>query len=108
VPAAVELGLVRPLYYALHDTSALLGTAVPDPVMAAASRIGRPPAPVLAAMDPMVRRALLPDLFGSRTIWWRFARLCLYIRSHWLRMPPLPLARHLLHKTWVRNFAAAS
>jgi hypothetical protein len=108
VPDAVELGLVRPLYYALHYASALLGTAVPEPVMTEANRVGRPPAPVLAAMDPMVRRALLPDLFGSRTPWWRFARLCLYIRSHWLRMPPLPLARHLLHKTWVRNFAAAS
>jgi hypothetical protein len=34
--------------------------------------------------------------------------MCLYIRSHWLRMPPIPLARHLLHKAWGRSFAAAS
>jgi hypothetical protein len=108
VPDAVELGLVRPLYYALNYASRLLETKVPEPVMVEANRVGRPPAPVLAAMDPMVRRALLPDLFGSRTPWWRVARLCLYIRSHWLRMPPLPLARHLLHKAWVRRFAAAA
>ena len=105
---AVELGLVRPLYYALHYASELLGTTVPEPVMAEASRVGRPPTPVHAAMDPMVRRALLPDLFGSRTPWWRVARLCLYIRSHWLRMPPVPLARHLLRKAWLRRVTAAS
>jgi hypothetical protein len=108
VPDAVELGLVRPLYYALHYASELLGTTMPDPVMTEASRVGRPPATVRVAMDPMVRRALLPDLFESRTPWSRVARLRLYIRSHWLRMPPVPLARHLLHKAWVHRLAAAS
>ncbi len=107
VPASVELGLARPLYYALRYASLLLGTRVPDPVMAAAARAGRPPLPVRGAMDPMVRRALLPDLPEYRTPWWRAARSCLYIRSHWLRMPPLPLAGHLLRKAWVRTFAAA-
>ena len=108
VPAAVELGLVRPLYYALRYAGKLLGTTVPDPVLAEASRVGRPPPPVRAAMDPMVPRALLPDLPEYRTPWRRLARLCLYIRSHWLRMPPLPLAQHLLRKAWVRSFAGAS
>jgi hypothetical protein len=43
VPDAVELGLVRPLYYALHYASELLGTTMPDPVMTEASRsAGRP------------------------------------------------------------------
>jgi hypothetical protein len=64
VPDAVELGLVRPLYYALHYASELLGTTVPDPVMAEESRVGRPPATVRVAMDPMVCRALLP-IFSS-------------------------------------------
>jgi hypothetical protein len=107
VPAAVELGLVRPLYYALYYASELLGTTVPDPVMAEASGVGRPPAPIRAAMDRMVRRALLPELAEYRTPWWWVSRACLYIRSHWLRMPPVPLARHLLYKAWGR-FAAAS
>ena len=108
VPDAVELELVRPLYYALYYASELLGTTVPNPVMAEASRVGRPPATVRVAMDPMVRRALLPELAEYRTPWWWVSRTCLYIRSHWLRMPPLPLARHLLRKAWVRRFAAAS
>jgi Uncharacterised nucleotidyltransferase len=108
MPAAAELGFVRPLYYALHYASALLGIRVPDPVMAEANRLGEPPSPLGAAMDRMVRRALLPDLPEYRTAWWRIARSCLYIRSHWLRMPPVPLARHLARKAWVRRFAAAS
>jgi len=106
VPAAVELGLVRPLFYALHHASLLLGTTVPAVVMAEAERVGKPPAPVRAAMDPLVRSVLAPDLPDSRSPWWQAARLCLYIRSHWLRMPPLPLALHLLRKAWVRRFAA--
>jgi hypothetical protein len=61
---------------------------------------------VRAAMDPMVRRALL--LAEYRTPWWWVSRTCPYIRSHWLRMPPLPLARDLLRKAWGRRFAAAS
>lgn len=108
MPAAAELGFTRPLYYALHYASALLGIRVPDLVMAEASRMGEPPSPLRAAMDRLVCRALLPDLPEYRTAWWRFARTCLYIRSHWLRMPPVPLARHLLRKAWVRQFAAAS
>jgi hypothetical protein len=43
VPAAVELGLVRPLYYALRYASALLGKTIPDAVMAEASRVGSRP-----------------------------------------------------------------
>jgi hypothetical protein len=106
VPAGVGLGLIRPLYYALRYASRLLGTSVPEAVMADAARAGQPPAPVRAAMDPMVGSALVPDLpeFGSP--WRRVACFCLYIRSHWLRMPPLPLALHLMRKAWLRSFAA--
>jgi putative nucleotidyltransferase-like protein len=108
VPAAVGLGLVRPLYYALRYASMLLGTPVPEAVMADAARAGQPPAPVRAAMDPMVGSALVPDLPEFSSPWRRVACLCLYIRSHWLRMPPLPLALHLMRKAWLRYFAAPS
>jgi hypothetical protein len=106
VPAAVELGLARPLLYALRYASLLLGTTVPAVVMAAAERAGKPPAPVRAAMDPLVCSVLRPDLPEHRSPWWQAARLCLYVRSHWLRMPPLPLALHLLRKAWARSFIA--
>ena len=108
VPAAIGLGLVRPLYYALRYASLLLGTPVPEAVMADAARAGEPPAPVRAAMDPMVGSALVPDLPEFSSPWRRVACLCLYIRSHWLRMPPLPLALHLMRKAWLRSFAATS
>jgi hypothetical protein len=108
VPDAVELGLVRPLYYALHYASELLGTTVPDPVMAEESRVGRPSASVLAAMDPMMRRPLLPDLFGSRTPWSRVAPLVPLHSVALAARAALPLARYLLHKAWVRSFVAAS
>jgi hypothetical protein len=107
VPAAVELKLARPLLYALRYSKQLLGTAVPAMVMAEAERAGKPSAPVRVAMDPLVCRALVPDLPEHRPPWQRFARFCLYVRSHWLRMPPLPLALHLLRKAWMRSFTAA-
>jgi len=108
VPAAVELGLARPLFYALRYASQLLGTTVPAAVMAEAARTGKPPALVLAAMDALVRRALAPDLPERRSAGRQAARFFLYVRSHWLRMPPLALARHLLRKAWLRRFAAAT
>jgi hypothetical protein len=106
VPATIELGLVRPLYYALRYASLLLRAPVPEAVMADAAKAGQPPSPVRAAMDPMVGSVLVPDLPEFSSLWRRVARLCLYIRSHWLRMPPLPLALHLLRKAWMRRFIA--
>jgi hypothetical protein len=107
VPAAVELALARPLFYALRYASLLLATPVPAIVMAAA-RAGKPSAPVCAAMDSLVRHALIPEVPDYKSPWRWTARLCLYARSHWLRMLPLPLALHLLRKAWVRAFPATS
>jgi len=28
---------------------------------------------------------------------------CLYVRAHWLRMPPMLLTRHLMIKAWRRS-----
>ncbi|WP_159647903.1 nucleotidyltransferase domain-containing protein [Sphingorhabdus sp. 109] len=43
-----------------------------------------------------VRRLLARDGYGRETR--KLTRLAFYIRSHWLRMPPLMLARHL----WIK------
>jgi hypothetical protein len=59
-------------------------------------------------MDPLVRRALTPDLPERSSAGRQAARFCLYLRSHWLRMPPLTLALHLLRKLWLRRFATAA
>ena len=49
------------------------------------------------AMDPLYRRRLLArDGWGRPTR--RLTRFAFYVRSHWLRMPPAMLARHL----WIK------
>ena len=47
-----------------------------------------------------VRRLLARDGYGRETR--KFTRFAFYVRSHWLRMPPLMLARHLWTK-WRRG-----
>jgi Uncharacterised nucleotidyltransferase len=98
---AGELGLGRPLFYALRFSSQLLGTPVPIDAIAAAGA-GRPPSPLLAIMDYVVTRALLPPIASRREVVGDAARWLLFVRSHWLRMPPPLLARHLLHKSLAR------
>jgi hypothetical protein len=104
---AAELELGRPLFYALRYAGQLLGTPIPATVLAAAD-VGRPNRALLALMDQLFGRALLPmhpsctdGLSGS-------ARFLLYVRGNWLRMPPLMLARHLFHKAFVSPKPAAA
>ena len=98
---AAELDLGRPAYYALRYVKTLLGTAVPDAVLEESRRFA-PPRPVGWLMDRLVPQALYPqhpDHPSRRTA---LSRLLLYMRSHWLRMPPWLLAYHLTYKTIVR------
>lgn len=88
---AQTLELSRPLFYALRYTRLLLHTPVgcqPD----------APNALLLKLMDALFLRALLPDHASCRDGLSGTARRLLYLRAHWQRMPPLLLARHLLHK----------
>jgi hypothetical protein len=102
VPRARELDLARPLFYALRYTTGLLDAAVPEAVMTAA-QAGAPPRLALAIMDRLVPRVLLPGLSGSFIERGDKAATLLYIRSHWLRMPPGLLARHLGRKALKRS-----
>ena len=92
VSRARELELSRPLYYAVHFCTELLQSVV-------ASRIKSALAPTLPArrlMLTMMRSQLRPpdpDHTGAMS---KLSANFLYLRSHWLRMPPLMLARHLL------------
>ncbi|WP_417622445.1 nucleotidyltransferase family protein [Parasphingorhabdus sp.] len=45
-----------------------------------------------------IRRLLARDGYGRQTR--KATRLAFYVRSHWLRMPPMMLARHLWTKWW--------
>jgi len=98
---AEALDLARPAYYGLRYAEAILGTRIPANV-AAQARAGAPLPGVLSLMDQLVPRALFPQhpdhpggLAGPQ-------RLLLYIHSHWVKMPPAMLARHLAHKLYTR------
>jgi hypothetical protein len=101
VSRAEELTLVRPLFYALRYTHRHLNTPIPDFVSKDCRR-WRPPWPILTTMDRLLDRAL--DAGGStgKSRWTRLSLWLLYIRSHWLRMPPWLLAKHLLRQTFRR------
>jgi hypothetical protein len=101
---ATELNLTRPLYYALRYGVRILGTPAPDHVLHAAE-IGRPPSLLLGLMDALFLRTLRPDRATERFA--SLARGSLYIRAHWLRMPPLLLARHLITQAFRREQVVA-
>jgi hypothetical protein len=98
---AIQLQLARPLFYALRYCTRLLGTAVPETVMAQASAADRPAAPLLALMDGLFLRTLVPPHPSCADRFTPAARIALYLRGNWLRMPPLMLARHLFHKAFL-------
>lgn len=93
--------LLRPLFYAARYTARILETPVPPEFMHRLRAAASPNSAVLHIMDWLLARGLRPDhptcaLPGSS-----LAHPLLFMRSHWLRMPPLPLARHLLHKAFI-------
>lgn len=103
VPRAVALELVRPLFYALRYSTLMLDTPVPPTVLAEISRAtGAPTAGGLVAfMDALFLRALRPPHASTSDRWTPLARWLLYLRGHWLRMPPWLLVRHLARKAWL-------
>lgn len=101
LPRAIELGLTRPLFYALRYTEMLLNTPVPSEVQTAA-KIGAPAFLVLQVMDKCYQRALEPVHASTFTLTTWLARFVLYVRSHWIRMPFHLLAYHLGRKVFTR------
>jgi hypothetical protein len=97
---ARELELARPLFYALRYTASVLQTPIPAGVSLAAEA-GRPNPVLLALMDQLFGRALLPAHASCADWFTGTARFALYVRSNWLRMPPLMLVRHLFHKAFI-------
>ncbi len=90
----------RPAYYALHASSTVLGTEVPPAVMVQLAAHA-PPLPVRWIMNWAIRRTVLPGL--PPAFLERCALRGLYLRSHWIKMPPLLLARHLWTKYRMRQ-----
>ncbi len=97
---AQRLDLEGPLYQALRYTRLLLQTPVPEgmevELQVAARRRGAAMQPDL--QDALFLRALLPDHATAADRWTPLARWALYLRGHWLRMPPTLLTWHLVRK----------
>jgi len=106
VDRARELGLGRPLYYALRGLLDVLATPVPGEVLEETSSFGPPP-PVAAWMRKTLATVLAPVDPGpwpprhAAKLW------LLYVRSHWLRMPAHALIPHLVRKAMRRTTAPA-
>lgn len=98
VARAEQLQLLRPLYYALRYLQRIFDTTVPAAVLYAAS-VGQPA--MLFVMDALFMRALQPPHPLCHGKLDALARFGLYVRGNWLRMPPLILTRHLLHKAFL-------
>ncbi|HEX7326910.1 MAG TPA: nucleotidyltransferase family protein [Casimicrobiaceae bacterium] len=96
---ARTLQLARPLYYALRWSSRVHGTPVPAEVLREA-RADAPPFPIRQVMDTLLGPALRPTRARASTRW---ARRALYVRGHWLKMPPHLLAWHLTVKAFRRE-----
>ncbi|MBU1363447.1 MAG: nucleotidyltransferase family protein [Gammaproteobacteria bacterium] len=102
VPRALELGLARPLFYALRYTNSILGTPIPSGVLKDAM-VARPRGALLHIMDFCYMHALRPVHSSTDETGTRLARFALYLRSHWLRMPLHLLAYHLGRKALIRD-----
>ena len=100
---AAHHDLSRTLGYALRYAHRLFGTMVPDDLLRR-SRQALPAGPVLWLMDRLYLAVFTGGGPADASLGERAARLLLLARSHWLKMPPLMLARHLWTK-WRRGKA---
>lgn len=101
-PRARELQLARPLHYALRYTKYVLNTPMPEQLLEA-SQVSGPLWPVAKTMDRLLAGVLRPRPRTGEGFADGFSSGLLYIRSHWLRMAPWLLARHLLRKFFFRK-----
>ena len=97
-------GLGRPLYYGLRYAANLTGTAIPAAVIDRTGAAFAPNAVQRRIMDWLVRTAIV-DASPGQVNGGAFARLMLFGRSHWIKMPPAILLGHSVAKLirWVRE-----
>ncbi len=98
---ARALGFERPLFYGLHHARRLFGTPIPPDVLRGLEDAA-PAWPIRQLMNRLIPLALLPGHPDHPSRLAAVARWLIYVRAHWLRMPPGLLAKHLSHKAWLR------
>jgi len=100
IARAEQLDLTRPAYYALRYTAMMLDTPVP-PATLHATQVGAPTWVTRMLMDALFRRAFQPPHPSCQDWLTRPALWMLFVRAHWLKMPPWLLLRHLFHKAFI-------
>lgn len=90
----------RDVFYALRCCHRWFGTPVPPEVLERLQPFA-PAAPIRALMEWVFRHAAASRAAGPAPRRTAFCRGCLFLRSHWIKMPPLMLVRHLLHKAFL-------
>ncbi len=93
---AAELGLSYPLRSLLRPLRSIFGTPAAAALERQLAGTRKYPAEWLTAR--LFAQVLTPRPPDSPPPEQRFAASLLYLRAHWLRMPPLLLARHLARK----------
>jgi len=101
IERANELGLQKPVFYALRYVSQTLKFSVSEEDIEKFDN-NIPSGLMLSMMDFLFIRALMPDHISCNDFWTGLARWLLYIRSHWLRMPIYQLIPHLFRKSYKR------
>ena len=96
---AQAMDLVRPLYYGLLMAGKLLQAPIPPKIIEDLNRIGGPNPLLRVIMVRLMANVLIPTHPDQSNRVAALAGWLLYLRSHWLRMPPLMLARHL----WIKS-----
>ncbi len=92
-----ELGLSRPLGHALHCCRALLHTPLAPCLSETLLDSPTPGERWVRSLALQVFSPIAPDRPLPPLSTW-----LLYVRGHWLRMPPLRLGNHLVRKSWRR------
>ena len=98
---AGEMGLGRPLFYALRYCRRLLSTPIPDGTVERCP--GSPSDFGANIMDQLFVRAFSTAHHSCHLVGARTATFALYVRSHWLRMPLHLLLPHLVRKAWMEE-----
>ncbi len=90
---ARALNLTRPAYYAVTSVRRWFATPVPDDVLRELAAWATP-VPIQSLMKALIERSIATTAGRASS----FAVFALYVRSHWLRMPPLQVLTHLTRK----------
>lgn len=96
---AQSFSLERALHYALRFAAGILGTPVPERLLA----LGAPAPAAEALMDALLSRALRPPHPSCADRLTPPALFLLYIRGHYLRMPLGLLMPHLFRKAFLSH-----